>query len=176
MDSPRKKILDKAKKLKELADRGVGGEKENAIRMLDAYMQKHNISDSEISSHKLDDRIFSGYTKEQIYAMMAEELDMKGLHFYAKSFVNLMKNQDKLTEIMQRGRKKAPVKIKWVYDNNTFTHRGYISDKVLFDIQQTKSGSILYEAGGIKLEQEKNFNSVDEAKEFCEKYYLPQYN
>lgn len=37
------KILEKARKLKALADRGVGGEKENAQRMLEEYMKKHGL-------------------------------------------------------------------------------------------------------------------------------------
>jgi len=52
MTPERKKILDKAKKLKELADRGIGGEKVNAKYMLENYMKKHNIKMEEIESHK----------------------------------------------------------------------------------------------------------------------------
>jgi hypothetical protein len=40
-------IKQKAKKLKALADKGVGGEKNNAKKMLDDYLKKHNL--------KLDD-------------------------------------------------------------------------------------------------------------------------
>lgn len=38
------KILETAKKLKALSDRGVDGEKENAIEMLSRFMQKHGIT------------------------------------------------------------------------------------------------------------------------------------
>lgn len=38
------KLLETAKKLKALSDRGVGGEKENAIQMLERFMQKHGIT------------------------------------------------------------------------------------------------------------------------------------
>ena len=51
MTAERTKILDKAKKLKELAVRGVGGEMRNAKTMLDSYMKKHNITDDELSGH-----------------------------------------------------------------------------------------------------------------------------
>jgi len=51
MTVERTKILDKAKKLKELAVRGVGGEMQNAKTMLDSYMKKHNITDDELSGH-----------------------------------------------------------------------------------------------------------------------------
>ena len=43
-----KKILDKAKKLKALADRGVGGEKVNARALLDAHLEKHGITEEEL--------------------------------------------------------------------------------------------------------------------------------
>jgi len=55
MNTERSKIIDKAKKLKELADRGVGGEKENAKRMYDAYKKKHNITDEEVEGHNYTD-------------------------------------------------------------------------------------------------------------------------
>ena len=47
----REKIIDKAKKLRELADRGVGGEQENARRMLETHKEKYNITDQEIDGH-----------------------------------------------------------------------------------------------------------------------------
>ncbi len=37
------------KKIKALADRGVGGEKENAQKLLKELMQKYNINEEEIS-------------------------------------------------------------------------------------------------------------------------------
>ena len=43
MSSERTKILDRAKKLKELADRGIDGEQVNAKDMLEKYMAKHNV-------------------------------------------------------------------------------------------------------------------------------------
>ena len=46
----RNSIISKAKKLKELAERGVGGEKENAKMMFDAYIKKHNITEEELTN------------------------------------------------------------------------------------------------------------------------------
>lgn len=62
MIDERVKAIDKAKKLKELATRGVGGEKENAKRMLDAHKEKHNISDAEIEGHKYSKDFVSNYS------------------------------------------------------------------------------------------------------------------
>lgn len=44
------KSIQLAKKLKALAERGVGGEKINAEKMLRDLMRKHDISDSDLSS------------------------------------------------------------------------------------------------------------------------------
>lgn len=52
------KILDLAKKLKALADRGVGGERENATNMLLRYMDKHGISINDIEDSDLELRTF----------------------------------------------------------------------------------------------------------------------
>lgn len=43
------KLKSKAKKLKALADRGEGGEKETSKRMYDAFIKKHNIDDVSIN-------------------------------------------------------------------------------------------------------------------------------
>ncbi len=44
MDNANEKILELAKKLKALADKGIDGEKDNALTMLKRLMTKHNIS------------------------------------------------------------------------------------------------------------------------------------
>jgi hypothetical protein len=47
----REQILERAQKLKALASRGVGGEKDNAARMLKEYQAAHGISDDEINEN-----------------------------------------------------------------------------------------------------------------------------
>lgn len=49
MDS---KILELVKKIKALADRGVGGEKENAQATLARLMEKYNLSETDIENEK----------------------------------------------------------------------------------------------------------------------------
>jgi hypothetical protein len=49
MDDEREKIIEKALKLRELANRGIGGEKDNAITMLKSYREKHSITDDEMN-------------------------------------------------------------------------------------------------------------------------------
>lgn len=53
------KYIELAKKLKELADRGVGGEKQNAIAMLDSLMKKHSITMDQIEEEKTSDYFFT---------------------------------------------------------------------------------------------------------------------
>lgn len=47
------KVLKLARKLKALAERGEGGEKENAKKMLDAYLAEHNLEMSDIEDEPL---------------------------------------------------------------------------------------------------------------------------
>jgi len=167
MSTERKKILDKAKKLKELADRGIGGEKDNAIRMLSAYRENHNITDNELNGHKLDDNTFKGYTKEQIYAMFTEELNMRGLFIVAKGYLNLMKNNDKLQELKNKISEKQK-NIRWEYNEDDFCYIGHVGSENLFDIQVTSDGASLYRTGKVNLDKEIKFKSVREAKHYCQ--------
>jgi hypothetical protein len=84
----RTKILDKAKKLKELADRGIGGEKENAKIMLDKYMIKHNITESEISFHNPSDEFYKNMTDEQFIQMIIIEFIPIGIASLFSRFGN----------------------------------------------------------------------------------------
>jgi hypothetical protein len=54
MTEERKKIIAKARKLNELAKRGVDGEKENAQSMLKMYVEKHKITDKELNDSTTD--------------------------------------------------------------------------------------------------------------------------
>ena len=53
------KIIELAKKLKALADGGIGGEKENAAAMLDRLMKQHDITIDTISDVEKKDYIFN---------------------------------------------------------------------------------------------------------------------
>lgn len=53
------KIIELCKKLKELADKGVGGEKVNAAQMLSNLMNKHGISEEELKENLVTNHIFS---------------------------------------------------------------------------------------------------------------------
>jgi len=59
------KFIDLAKKLKALADKGVGGEKQNASEMLEALMRKHGINPEDLESEKRNEYFFD-ITEDQI--------------------------------------------------------------------------------------------------------------
>jgi hypothetical protein len=53
------KYIELAKKIKNLADKGEGGEKINAEKLLDDILKKHNIKLEELDSLKLEDFFFN---------------------------------------------------------------------------------------------------------------------
>jgi len=52
------KYIELAKKLKALADKGIGGEKINAKKMLESLLKKHNLSIEDIEGEKEDNYFF----------------------------------------------------------------------------------------------------------------------
>ncbi len=62
----REKIIEKALKIRELANRGIGGEKANAMRMLVDYREKHGITDEDLNIFtNLDDRWNESRTRDK---------------------------------------------------------------------------------------------------------------
>ena len=59
------KYLELARKLKALADRGVGGEKENAKTMLKALMKKYGFTVADIDGEEIDWQEIKGVTSEK---------------------------------------------------------------------------------------------------------------
>ncbi len=87
MTEERRKILDKAKKLKELADRGVDGEMANAKDMLEKYMKKHDIKMSEIESHNYSSHTeFSGMTDKEFLNEILKDVLAVGIGLMLSSF------------------------------------------------------------------------------------------
>lgn len=81
------KILDLAKKMKALADKGVGGEKANAVDMLEKIMEKHNLTMEDIEGEKKDHHYFKVSTKqEEIFWQVARSVIGK-----CESFINKKK-------------------------------------------------------------------------------------
>lgn len=67
------KYIELAKKIKALAEKGIDGEKENAAKLLDSLMKKHNISMEDLEDEKLE----KFYFKIEIYK---HELEVRILH------------------------------------------------------------------------------------------------
>jgi len=86
MSKDRQKILDTAKKLKELADRGVDGEMASAKVMLAKYMEKHNITIDEIEGHTISgDSIFKNMSDKQILNEILKDLLTFGIGWMISS-------------------------------------------------------------------------------------------
>jgi len=66
MDDEREKIIEKALKIRELANRGIDGEKSSAIEHLKSYKEKHNITDAELNSFRsVDNEWWKNLSKEE---------------------------------------------------------------------------------------------------------------
>lgn len=59
------KIIQLAKKLKALSDKGVGGEKINAEKMLQKIMEKHNLTIEDVEGEKKDFAYYKVNQKQQ---------------------------------------------------------------------------------------------------------------
>lgn len=57
------KNMDLLKKLKALAERGVGGERENAQNLLNKLMEKYGVEEADLSDDKLEDHDFCFHNK-----------------------------------------------------------------------------------------------------------------
>lgn len=78
MDEEREHIIEKALKIRELANRGIGGEKETAIRMLASYREKHEITDAEMN-------LFTSYESTYYDSMDEEERGSSFNKWFKKS-------------------------------------------------------------------------------------------
>ena len=66
MDEERERIIEKALKIRELANRGIDGEKASAIERLKDYKEKHNITDAELNSFRsIDNDWWKNLSKEE---------------------------------------------------------------------------------------------------------------
>jgi len=66
MDEERERIIEKALKIRELANRGIDGEKSSAIERLKHYKEKHNITDEELNSFRsIDNEWWRNLSKEE---------------------------------------------------------------------------------------------------------------
>ena len=99
MTDDRKKIIIKAKKLKALAERGVGGEKDNAQKFLDIYVSKHNITNRELSDEKITFEL-SELSDEEFLAEMIVEIIPISVGVLFKRFASKEQNDDNLKKAM----------------------------------------------------------------------------
>lgn len=91
----RKKIIEKAKKLKALADRGVGGEQINAKEMFDKYVKHHNITEEELNEINSNYTEYAYMSDEDFLNEMAKELIPIGIGYV---ITHLFKKQNEYTD------------------------------------------------------------------------------
>ena len=81
----REKVLEKLGKIKALAERGVGGERETAMRMYEELQRKYNISsdEAEAALNKLEKRWFSYKTEleEELLVQIFYKVTGEETHF-----------------------------------------------------------------------------------------------
>lgn len=66
MDSERERRIEKALKIRELANRGIGGEKSSAMERLKEYLEKYNITNEELNSFQnIDNDWWRNLSKEE---------------------------------------------------------------------------------------------------------------
>lgn len=68
------KIIDLAKKLKALADRGIGGEKVNAEKMLSDLLKKHNLTIEDIEGEKQEYYFFTIKPNDEINIRLLNQI------------------------------------------------------------------------------------------------------
>lgn len=86
------KIIELAKKLKALSERGIGGEKTNAIDALNKLIQKHSISAPELESEEIISKVYGIKFDDrhlffQVIASISEDIKVYG---YGKSKTNVI--------------------------------------------------------------------------------------
>jgi len=75
------KIIELGKKIKALADKGVGGEKQNAEKILSDFLRKHNIKIEDIEGEEMTDYFFllNNESSKKLFSQIAKNIryDMK---------------------------------------------------------------------------------------------------
>lgn len=84
------KHIELAKKIKELAEKGIGGEKINTEKMLNDLLKKHNISIEEIEGEKLLDFYFT-INDEHIFSLLFQII--KGVNLNIRCFGEIPKSK-----------------------------------------------------------------------------------
>ena len=97
MTEERKKIIAKARKLNELAIRGIDGEKENAQSMLKMYVEKHSITEKELNDNTTDYSSLIDISDADFMNEMIKDFIPMGIGLIFSRFTNNdnMKSQSK---------------------------------------------------------------------------------
>jgi len=140
MDEEREKIIEKALKLRELANRGVGGEKQNAIRFLETYKTKHNLTDEELNSFvTFGDSWYDSVTKEEQATGFARWFKRSVAYDYEKNtpivFYHYSREAERFTEFDEtKGTK--------MYHNSTLAGFHFSNKEDRANIQHSRNTNV----------------------------------
>jgi hypothetical protein len=104
------KILSKARKLKELADRGIDGEKETAGRMYEQYKIKHKLTDEQVKGFnkksQYDKMNYNDFIKnnQDLYNLIGVTIGIALLQLMSKKHPSM---RSKMNEIIDKAVKEA---------------------------------------------------------------------
>ena len=79
----KEKRIEKLKKIKALAERGIGGEKEGAIKLYNELLAKYELSESEINEDKIERRWvrFKSYVDQRLIAQLFYKVTGDRTHY-----------------------------------------------------------------------------------------------
>jgi len=97
------KILSRARKLKELANRGVDGEKETAIATYNAYLKKYNLQDSDINT-EMNKRVIPAKDRDYIDLLLNVILSVNpyAKHTDLNNSIECYLDNEDYTEVLQK--------------------------------------------------------------------------
>jgi hypothetical protein len=112
------KYIELAKKIKALADKGIDGEKENAAKLLDSLMKKHNISMADLEDEKIEMFYFQipSYKHDLEYRILHQLVGIFKVKLYGRFTQKVMREYNLSGNYMIECSKVVYLEIKAKYD------------------------------------------------------------
>ncbi|WP_428067361.1 hypothetical protein [Chryseobacterium gambrini] len=112
------KYVELARKIKALADKGIDGEKENAAKLLDSLMKKHNISMEDLEDEKIESFYFQipSYKHELEYRILHQLVGIFKVKMYGRFTQKVMREYRLSGNYMIECSKVVYLEIKAKYD------------------------------------------------------------
>jgi hypothetical protein len=159
------KAIELAKKLKALADKGVGGEKQNAEQMLEKFLKKHNLTIEEIEGEKINKYFFQIDNKYQQLLNQILKITNRSLSLWAEIPKNKIRQLRLAGNYMTECTASQFVEIKAKFD---FYSNLYEEELDVFYTAFLHANNLLVESTA----QDKEKGISDEERERQERAYL----